>query len=137
MWNCLRNLYSARVILILFLRSREALFPPRAPHLQQNIPGRLPSALFYLHGQYRSALYIYRSSVFVLSALFTLSFFFSVWYLLHLTRAGSRVTPWKEKWAKEVFFGMNVLHESVGELRVGDEVDALRVASEASAKKTQ
>lgn len=57
--------------------------------------------------------------------------------VLDLTRAGSHVTPWKEKWAKDVFFGMNVLHESVGVLRVGDEVDVLRVVREASEKKTQ
>ncbi|CAM9360316.1 unnamed protein product [Pylaiella littoralis] len=43
-------------------------------------------------------------------------------------RAGSYVTQWKEKWAKDVFFGMNVLHESGGVLRVGDEADVLRVA---------
>lgn len=54
-----------------------------------------------------------------------------------LTRAGSHVTPWKKQWAKDVFFGMNVLHESLGVLRVGDEVDVLRVASKTSSKKTR
>ena len=58
-------------------------------------------------------------------------------FALDLTRAGSHVTPWKEKWAKDVFFGMNVLHESNGVLRVGDQVDVLRVASDTSEKKTQ
>lgn len=43
-------------------------------------------------------------------------------------RAGSQVTEWKESWAKCVFFGMNVLHERRGVLRVGDGVDVLRVA---------
>ncbi|CAN0561337.1 unnamed protein product [Ectocarpus sp. 12 AP-2014] len=41
------------------------------------------------------------------------------------------------KWSKDVFFGMNVLHESAGVLHVGDDVDVLRAASKASAKKTQ
>ncbi|CAM9131062.1 unnamed protein product [Laminaria digitata] len=43
-------------------------------------------------------------------------------------RAGSQVAKWKESWAKAVFFGMNVLHERRGVLRVGDGVDVLRVA---------
>ncbi|CAM9589741.1 unnamed protein product [Ectocarpus sp. 6 AP-2014] len=52
-------------------------------------------------------------------------------------RTGSHVAPWNEKWSKDVFFGMNVLHESAGVLRVGDDVDVLRAASKESAKKTQ
>lgn len=56
--------------------------------------------------------------------------------LQHTTRcrAGSHVTQWKESWAKEVFFGMNVLHERRGVLRVGDEVEVLRVAKKAIPK---
>lgn len=50
-------------------------------------------------------------------------------------RSGSHVTQWEEKWAKDVFFGMNVLHESGGVLRVGDTVDVLRVASRTTAAK--
>lgn len=38
------------------------------------------------------------------------------------------MAKWKESWAKGVFFGMNVLHERRGVLRVGDGVDVLRVA---------
>lgn len=45
------------------------------------------------------------------------------------------MTQWKEKWAKDVFFGMNVMHESRGVLRVGDSVDVLRVASKTTAAK--
>jgi len=56
---------------------------------------------------------------------------------LENNRAGSQVTQWEEKWAKEVFFGVNVQHESTGVLRVGDKVDVLRVASGTSAKQTQ
>ncbi|CAM9439941.1 unnamed protein product [Scytosiphon promiscuus] len=52
-------------------------------------------------------------------------------------RAGSHVAQWKEKWATDVFFGVNVLHESKGVLRVGDKVEVLRVARKADAKKTQ
>lgn len=38
------------------------------------------------------------------------------------------MAKWKDSWAKQVFFGMNVLHERRGVLRVGDGVDVLRVA---------
>lgn len=43
-------------------------------------------------------------------------------------RAGSHVCQWEKSWAKDVFFGVNMLHERRGVLRVGDEVEVLRVA---------
>lgn len=49
-------------------------------------------------------------------------------FILSIYRAGSQVMKWKESWAKSVFFGVNVLHERRGVLRVGDGVDVLRVA---------
>eukprot|EP00904_Undaria_pinnatifida_P007234 jgi/Undpi1/3640/HiC_scaffold_16.g07010.m1 len=53
-------------------------------------------------------------------------------------RTGSQVAAWNESWAKRLYFGVNVLHEQRGVLRVGDGVDVLRVAKKMplDAKKT-
>lgn len=44
---------------------------------------------------------------------------------------GKQLGLWKQSWAKGLFFGMNVLHERKGVLRIGDEVQVLRVAKKA------
>ncbi|CAM9883266.1 unnamed protein product [Sphacelaria rigidula] len=46
-------------------------------------------------------------------------------------RTGKQLGLWKQSWAKGLFFGMNVLHERKGVLRIGDEVQVLRVAKKA------
>lgn len=48
--------------------------------------------------------------------------------LRFLRRTGAQLGLWKESWAQDLFFGMNVLHERNGVLRVGNEVEVLRVA---------
>lgn len=68
--------------------------------------------------------------------IFILAVVLSNRYLLY--RTGSQVAAWNESWAKRLYFGVNVLHEQRGVLRVGDGVDVLRVAKKMplDAKKT-